>query len=261
MRAVLRRIGWAVTCALAMPTVAVAQRGAPEVPLDSLRVVVERAMAQADWEDLEAAIVRLRAGIATQVGRADQWLHYDLAFALHRRASGHIVEDQSRAARPLLEEAIRMSQRAQALGAGPTALALEGAVTGQLAGAGGGLSPVRYGPRAFELLDRAVREAPQDPRVALLHGITRLNAPRLFGGGPARGEPELRRALRLFEAERPDPPRPVWGRVDAHLWLGVALAGLDRSTEARAEYAQVLALSPGHRWVTERLLPELGAPD
>jgi tetratricopeptide (TPR) repeat protein len=246
----------------AAPTEGAAQSETPvsATPLDSLRVVVERATAQADWGTVEAAIVQLRSAIATPAGRADQWLHYDLAYALHRRASGHIVEDQLRAARPLLEEAIRMSQRSQALGAGPTAVALEGAVTGQLAGAGGGLSPMRYGPRAFELLDRAVRDAPQDPRVALLNGITRFNAPRVFGGGPVKGEAELRRAVRLFDADRPDAPRPVWGRVDAHLWLGMALKALDRPGEARAQYQRVLALSPGHRWVTERLLPELGDP-
>lgn len=261
----MRRAIVLIVCAgawlLATPQWSAAQAvSAPAAPLDSLRTVVERATAQAEWDALEAAIARLRSAIATPAGRADQWLHYDLAYALHRRASGHIVEEQLRAARPILEEAIRMAQRSQELGAGPTAVALEGAVTGQLAGAGGGLSPMRHGPRAFELLDRAVRDAPQDPRVALLNGITRFNAPRLFGGGPAKGEVELRRAVRLFEADRATAPRPVWGQADAHLWLGIALAALDRPAEARAEFERVLALSPGHRWVTERLLPGLDAP-
>ncbi len=248
-------------CALgvSVPTLLGAQdaRVATRALQDSLRPEIERAVATGAWARIDAAIARLRAAVASPAGRADQWAHYDLAYALHRRASGMIVEDSARAARAILEEAVRMSQRAYELGAGGTALALEGAVTGQLAGAGGGLAPMRFGPRAFRLLDQAVSEAPNDPRVALLNGITRFNAPRAFGGGPAKGEIEIRRALRLFDADRTTAPQPTWGRTDAHLWLGLALVGLNRPDEARAEYARVLELSPGHKWVTEKLLPEL----
>lgn len=255
----MRMIRLVLGLCLAAPTLLGAQNSRAEARafLDSLRPELERAVAQGAWPRIDAALLRLRAVIATPYGRADQWVHYDLAYALHRRASGLIVEDSGRAARPLLEEAVRMSQRAHELGAGPTALALEGAVTGQLAGVGGGLAPMRFGPRAFRLLDQALTEAPNDPRVALLNGITRFNAPRLFGGGPAKGEEELRRAVRLFDADRSVSPQPVWGRPDAHLWLGIALKALNRPADARAEYERVLVLSPGHKWVTDQLLPEL----
>lgn len=255
----VRTIAFVIGLCLGAPPPVAAQdaRAAARTLLDSLRPEIEMAVTQAAWPRIDAAITRLRSAITTPHGRADQWTHYDLAYALHRRASGLIVLDSGRTARPLLEEAVRMSQRAHELGAGPTALALEGAVTGQLAGVGGGLAPMRFGPRAFRLLDQAVAEAPNDPRVALLNGITRFNAPRAFGGGPTKGEAELRRAVRLFEADRASSPQPTWGRPDAHLWLGLALVALDRPSEARAEYRRVLQMSPGHKWVTDKLLPEL----
>lgn len=231
--------------------------GSTRALVDSIRPVVERAMSAADWATIDAIIVRLRRAHAAVAG--DPWLAHDLAYALHRRASAAIIEGRARDARPLLEEAIAAAQRAQRLGAGAQVLALEGAVTGQLAGVAGGFSAIRLGPRSFRLLDAAVAALPNDPRVALLNGISRLNAPRAFGGGAAKGEPELRRAVRLFAQDPNRSPAPIWGRVDAHIWLGIALKELNRPAEAREQWQQALKLAPDHRWVTDQLLPSLGA--
>lgn len=214
-------------------------------------------MAAADWTTIERMVGRLRQQ-ATAAPR-DPWLHYDLAYALHRRASAIIIEGRARDARALLEEAIEAAQRSQSLGGGGHALALEGAVTGQLTGVAGGLAVMRLGPRSFRLLDQAIDALPHDPRAALLNGISRLNAPRAFGGGAAKGEAELRRAIRLFATDANRSPQPTWGLVDAHIWLGIALRELDRPGEAGAEWQRALVLSPGHRWVTDELLPSLGA--
>jgi predicted lysophospholipase L1 biosynthesis ABC-type transport system permease subunit len=80
---------------------------------------------------------------------------------------------------------------------------------------------MRFGPRALSQLDEAIEAAPNDPRVALLNGMTRLNAPAVFGGGPPRAEAELRKAVRLFATDRNATPLPSWGRTDAHIWLGL----------------------------------------
>jgi tetratricopeptide (TPR) repeat protein len=241
---------------VATPSVASAA-SETRVLLDSLRPGIERALAAADWATLDRATARLRAATTATAGRTDAWLHYDLAYALHRRASAMVVEDRTKEARGLLEESQRMAARARELGAGTHALALEGAVTGQLAGVSGTFAAMRFGPRSFKLLDQAVDEAPGDPRVALLNGISRLNAPRAFGGGAAKGEPELRRALRLYETDRNVSPLPVWGRADAHIWLGIALDQQGKPVEARVEYQRALELAPGHRWVIDELLPAL----
>lgn len=227
---------------------------------DSLRAAIEQSVVTATWPPLQRATTRLRTAITTPAGRNDAWLHYDLAYALHRRASVMLVEKQADDARVLLEEAVRLAARAGELGAAPEATALEGAVTGQLAGARGGLSAMRLGPRSFRLLDQALEAGPENPRVALLNGISRLNAPRLFGGGAAKGEPELRRAIQLFASDSSRTPQPVWGLADAHLWLGIALRELNRPAEARVEWERALELAPGHRWIVEQLLPALAAP-
>lgn len=225
--------------------------------LDSLRPRVEAAVTRSDWPALDPIIARLRTATRGPAAR-DAWTHYDLGYVLHRRASAMLLGDQVPQAKPLLEEAEQALAKAQALGGGGQALGLRGAVTGQLAGTGGMIAGMRMGPRAFKQLDEALALAPNDPRVALVNGMTRLNAPRPFGGGPAKGEPELRRAVALFAKDTARGPAPVWGRVDAHIWLAIALSQLDRNTEARAELQKALALAPGHVWITRELLPKLG---
>lgn len=224
---------------------------------DSLRAVIERAAIGADWAALDRSSAQLRAATATAAGRTDAWLHYDLAYALHRRASGLIVEEKAEQAKGMLEDAVRIAARARELGCGAQAQALEGALTGQLAAATGGFGMMRLGRASFRLLDAAIVAAPNDARVALLNGMSRVNAPTFAGGGPVRGEAELRRALALFATDRARSPQPTWGRVDAHIWLAIALEKQGKLPEAQAELTRALALAPGHRWVVETLQPAL----
>jgi len=227
--------------------------------LDSLRPRVESAVARADWNALDPIAARLRAE-ANGPAADDPWTHYDLAYVLHRRASELLVELRDEQARPLLEEADRELVKAQQLGGGGAALGLRGAVTGQLAGLDGIVTVMRMGRRSFKQLDTALAVAPRDPRVALLNGITRLNAPPAFGGGAAKAEPELRRAVLLFETDRPVGRVPAWGRVDALIWHAIALEKLGRTREARSALMKALRVSPGHAWITQELLPRLDAP-
>lgn len=254
-----RQLFPAIVFVIAAPALLQAQAASPATIalLDSLRPVIERSLAAADWTTLERATQRLRAASVAPVNRNEAWIHYDLAYALHRRASALIVEEKTKDAKALLEESIAAAQKAGTLGAGMHAKALEGAVTGQLAGAAGSLGAMRYGPRSFRLLDEAVAGAPNDPRVALLNGISRLNAPKVFGGGAEKGEPELRRAIRLYASDRNATPLPSWGLADAHIWLAIALEQQGKIAEARTELERALTIAPGHRWITDQLLPAL----
>lgn len=227
------------------------------VVLDSLRPQIEVALVRGDWPSLDRIAARLRTIVATPAGRNEAWTHYDLAYTLHRRVSGLIAEKNNARAKALVEEALSAAERARTLGAGAHARALQGALSGQMAAVGGGLSPMRFGPRALSQLDEAIEAAPNDPRVALLNGMTRLNAPSVFGGGPPRAEAELRKAVRLFATDRNVSPLPNWGRTDAHIWLALALQAQNKKAEARVEFDRALAITPGHRWILETLIPEL----
>lgn len=246
-----------VAALLALALVAPAASAQPAL-LDSLRPRVEAALVRGDLAALDPIAERLRLAART-TGTRDPWTHYDLGYVLHRRASALLISDSVPRAKPLLEESERALARAAELGAGGPAIGLRGAVTGQLAGASGMFAAMRIGPRAWTLLDSALALVPDDPRVHLVNGMSRLNAPRPFGGGAARGEAALRRAVELFQKDTAHAPRPTWGRVDAHIWLAIALSRLDRKSEARSELQRALQLAPGHAWVTRELLPKLDA--
>lgn len=248
-------IGFAI--ALIAALAGTVSRRADAQPIDSLRVMVERAVRKGAWPQLDRAIDRLRE----EALRSPENLivQYDLGHALHRRASALIRTGQGALARPLLEEADRALARAITLGGGGGALALRAAVTSQRAGVSGTLDAMRLEPRAFRQLDTALALAPEDPRVALLNGMTRLRAPRAFDGGAEKAEREFRRAIVLFESDTSKAPAPTWGEADAWIWLGIALVELDRRDEARAAFERALTLAPGHVWVTSTLLPRLEA--
>lgn len=225
--------------------------------IDSLRARVEKAVVQDAGAELDLVIARLR--LEAREAPEHRVLQYDLGYALYRRAHALSQVGRSEEARKLLEEADRALARALSLGIGGGALALRGAVSSDLAKVSGMVAAMRLEPLAFRQLDQALLLAPEDPRVALLNGIARLGAPRALGGGIDEGERELRRAVRLFEADSSASPAPTWGHADAHIWLGIALTRRGLTEEAKASFERALELAPGHSWVKSTLLPQATA--
>ena len=122
---------------------------------------------------------------------------------------------------------------------------------------GNPLSGMTLGPKSSELLDRAKEIEPKNPRVWLISGISARFTPKTFGGGADRAEQDLRKAIAMFETDRPVAPAPSWGRADAWIWLGQALQKEQKIDDARAAYQKALEIQPGNQWVQRVLLPSL----
>lgn len=179
---------------------------------------------------------------------------YTLAF-VNSRLAPMLPEARRGERKALLEEAAEALR--QTLEINPRdaeAQALLGAVYGaQISG-----SPwkgMTIGPRISAAFKEAERLAPDNPRVALQKGITLFFVPKALGGGPEPAARELRRAEALFAREAAGKPWPNWGQVDAHVWLGRALAEKGDRRGARAAYLRALALAPEHSLVRGELLP------
>ncbi len=136
------------------------------------------------------------------------------------------------------------------------ALALLGGVLGLQIGTSARRG-MTLGPKSSAAIKEAAQLEPDNPRVALQQGISFFHTPRMWGGGAAKAERELRRATELFATQPEGSPWPSWGHLDALTWLGQTLARRGKTDEARAVYEEVLRLEPDMSWVRFVLLPAL----
>jgi tetratricopeptide (TPR) repeat protein len=182
----------------------------------------------------------------------DAWLLHYRGFALYREATVRQGRER-REVLQYLEEAETTLEKSAAKLQLPETYALLGSVIGMQIGS----NPIKgmtHGPRADAALEEAIELGPNNPRVWLLHGINTKFKPKFFGGGNERAEPHLRKAIALFDQDRPAPGAPRWGRDEAWLWLGQVLEDEKRWKEARQAYETALALAPDNAWVRAELL-------
>jgi Flp pilus assembly protein TadD len=119
------------------------------------------------------------------------------------------------------------------------------------------LNAMRLGPKADKEMERAAALGPSNPRVFLLRGVGAMFKPSMFGGGLDKAEKDLKKAIELFPADKPEAPAPAWGHSEAWAWLGQVYAKQDRAPDARAAYNKALELQPDYGWVRNVLLPDL----
>lgn len=226
---------------------------------DSASREIEAANATGDLARLENAAALLDRALT--VTPNDRLLLYYRSLALYRMGGQYMGRQRNDDAKTVLEEADRLLERIEATAPASDALALRGGVIGQLIGLSGNpLAGMTMGPKSNGLIDRAMELDPKNPRVWLIRGVSAMFTPKMFGGGADKAERDMRKALELFQAERPVPPAPSWGLADAYIWLGQALQKEDKIEDARAAYQKALELQPQNVWVQQTLIPSLSKP-
>lgn len=69
-----------------------------------------------------------------------------------------------------------------------------------------------YGVEGEAAMKKGLQLDPNNPRLHYLQGAGIFNTPEQFGGGKAKAKPVLEKALSLFNAEKPKPLYPDWGK-------------------------------------------------
>ena len=229
---------------------------------DSARVDLEAGYAAGEVARVAAARALVERALAAHPNDA-LLLHYQ-GYALYREATLRDAlgggqsgdKDRSRDVRPLFEEADRVLERSAAALPLPETYALRSTILGRLIG----MSPLRameLGPKASEMMDRALARGPDNPRVWLLRGINAMFTPRMWGGGLDKSERYLNKAAELYGRARPEPPAPAWGHAEAYVWLGQLRERQKNREAARNAYLKALELQPENQWVRHHLLPAL----
>jgi hypothetical protein len=216
---------------------------------------IEQGVAATDVPMLRLALMDAgRIAAAAKTARERELALYGEAYVAWRMSTmPGVAQDESR---QLLDDASkRLREVMKSNESSGEAPALLASVLGQQIRYGG--NKMTMGPEASVLRERALRNEPNNPRVVLQAAITAFHTPAQYGGGPDKAEPELRRALSLFDREPAGRPWPTWGRFDAHVWLGQALAARGDKAGARAEYNLALEQWPNSEWVTRVLIPAL----
>ena len=223
---------------------------------DSASREIEAANAAGDLNRLTSAAAMLDRVLIAMPN--DQMLLYYRSLALYRSATLYTGLKRNDEAKRVLDEADRLLEQATARAPTADALALRGSVMGMMIGLSGNpLSGMTLGPKSTELVDRAKEIEPKNPRVWLISGMSAMFTPKMFGGGTDKAQVDLRKAIALFETDRPVAPAPSWGHADAYIWLGQALQKEQKIDDARAAYQKALELQPGNQWVQRVLLPSL----
>lgn len=122
----------------------------------------------------------------------------------------------------------------------------------------GMFSGMRYGNTAGQNLEKGLELAPENPRTVMLHAISLLFTPSMFGGSTEKAASEFQKATELFESWNPDHElQPEWGYEESYTWLGIAYREKGEYEKALETFRQVLEINPEFAWVRDDLLPEL----
>jgi len=100
-------------------------------------------------------------------------------------------------------------------------------------------------PLGGSRLDKALKLAPANPRVALVDALNDYERPRAFGGDRAQACTKFAHAAKLFDASGDEASRtPGWGAADAYLYMGRCLKDAGDVLGARNALERALIIAP-----------------
>ena len=99
-------------------------------------------------------------------------------------------------------------------------------------------------PLAGSRLDRALKLAPKNPRVALVDALSDYERSRASGEDRKRACSKFEKAAQLFDASPDETKVPAWGAADAYLYVGRCLDEGGDVLGARSALERALIIAP-----------------
>lgn len=110
------------------------------------------------------------------------------------------------------------------------------------------------GQEAVKLISKALEISPENPRVLLHAGISKLNTPEFFGGSKEKALEYFNQSVNIFEESHKE-EAINWGQPDALAWQGIVNTRLDNYDSAISAFKRALQIEPEYGWVKYILLP------
>lgn len=223
---------------------------------DSARVMIDASVLSESQSGLEAAGVLLDRALT--VAPADYLLEHYKGYLLYLQGTVSLEKNQRPTALRQFQEADSLLAASMAQTPIAETFALRSAIAGRLAGLdpSAGASAKRT---AGQMQARAEQAGPSNPRVALMRGLSALNGPPEYTGGVREAAKQFERARDLFTNDAPPHPLPTWGRPQVFAYLAVARHRMGDDAGALEAAREALRLAPGYRYVSDVILPMLGA--
>lgn len=111
------------------------------------------------------------------------------------------------------------------------------------------------GSQNVALTSQALGINPDNPRVLLQAGISKLNTPEFFGGSKTKALEYFKKSVKAFETSGESITNIEWGYLDTLAWLGTTYTQLNDYTSAIETYNKALEIAPNFSWVKNNLLP------
>jgi hypothetical protein len=221
------------------------------------------AAANGEWLDVEG---RIQYGFYTEDARAlsdvvaqlsgpdggdDPLLHYYVGFANYRLSAVLAARDKGRAREAAARCVSRMDEAVRAKTHVAEGLALQSACLREL----GKLTPWKplAGPKSNGYMERAVKLAPKDPRVLLLHALENGESGKIDGPAIVK----LKKAAEAFEMERQGMDQtPGWGAAETYAYLGRGYLEQGDIVAARDALERALLIAPDYAFA-RRLLTKI----
>lgn len=240
------------------PAVAVAGMSGPGPHWVRLESRIESGYFQQDATGLAALAAALPAGSAGRVDANDtMWRSYYAALLAYRLAL--LAKNDEQQAWPFAQQCIDRLNRALVLDTGSAeALALQSACYALQSGLDPWRSPLAA-PLSEARIDKALKLAPDNPRVLLLGALAARDRPKLFGGDPQQAFHLMQQAVAAFEREKASGGSlPGWGAADAFTDLARDYLGRGETLAARNVLERALLIAP-HFTQARQLMAEIVA--
>jgi len=244
-----------------------AQSSANVADSDSLILQGKKMLAQSveQWEVDGMQKTRAYFERLLETKHREALLHYYLGYCNHQlniyyRYNPNSTKADKKTADKLVEAGIQHLEKAIQLDKNfAEAYALVASLYGEKIGSNP-LLGMSLGPKSGVFMEKAIKLAPENPRVVYLDAISKNFTPAMFGGSKEKAISGLYQAGELFvKWQSSDPLAPEWGHAECYAWLGNILTEQKKFVEARAAFEKSLALRPNYGWVKYELLPKLDA--